>query len=168
MKKVIIGSLMAISVLLGCKKKEKEPVEFFSFTANGVDYFYPQIKGTAFVGDWKTLAARLLPGDMGYMITGRSKEEPSAPGQIVFLFPGDGMPIEDTIILNGLNGLVKIEDFLFMGNSFSTNTDYNGRIIFHQKDKSFLKGEFEFKAQNQYNNSIIHITNGQFSIIPSH
>lgn len=168
MKKVIIGSLMAISVLLGCKKKEKEPVEFFSFTANGVDYFYPQIKGTAFVGDWKTLGAGVASGNLGYIIRVRSEEEPSAPGQFIFFLNENLMLTEDTIVLYGNNGWVEIKHLFEMDNNFSTNATYNGRIIFHQKDKTFLKGKFEFKAQNQYNDSIIHITNGQFSIIPSH
>ena len=168
MKKVIIGSLMTIIVLLGCKKKEKDPVEFFSFTADGVDYFYPQIKGTSFVGDWSTLGAGVAAGNLGYIIGAHSEVKPSARGRFLFYLNENLMLTEDTIILYGNNGWVEIRDFLFKGNSYSSNDTYNGRIIFHQKNKEFLKGEFEFKAQQQYNGSIIHITNGKFSIIPSH
>src|SRR5690625_1352014 len=168
MNMLIVGSFLAIGILLGCKKKEKEPLEYFSFTANGVDYYYPQIKGTAFVGNWKTLGAGPMSGNMGFLIRARSVEDPAIPGEFRFtFFPGDQIPQEDTIILDNSNAWAEIEDFIDMGNSFNTKGVNSGKIIFKIRSEEMLSGTFEFEANQQYNDSILHITNGKFSIIPT-
>src|SRR5690554_3217012 len=168
MNKLLICSFLAIGLLLGCKKKEKEPLEYFSFTANGVDYYYPQIKGTAFVGNWKTLGAGSMSGNMGFLIRARSEENPAIPGEFRFtFFPGDQIPQQDTIILDNSNAWAEIENFINMGNNFNTNGSYSGKLIFTVRSEDMLSGTFEFEAQQQYNDSILHITNGKFSIIPT-
>src|SRR5690554_1995340 len=177
MNKLIIGSFLAIGLLLGCKKKEKEPLEYFSFTANGVDYYYPQIKGTAFVGNWKTLGAGSMSGNMGFLIRARSEENPSIPGEFRFtFFPGDQIPQQDTIILDGLNNRVNLIGFLKHGDNYQHYTSLPGKIIFTERTEERLSGIFEFKAElYRYNtlteplwtDTFIHITNGKFSIIPT-
>src|SRR5690554_129695 len=168
MNKLLICSFLAIGLLLGCKKKEKEPLEYFSFTANGVDYYYPQIKGTAFVGNWKTLGAGPMSGNMGFLIRARSVEDPAIPGEFRFtFFPGDQIPQEDTIILDNSNAWAEIEDFIDMGNSFNTKGVNSGKIIFKIRSEEMLSGTFEFEANQQYNDSILHVTNGKFSIKPT-
>lgn len=165
--KILTAGFLALNLLLGCEKKENNPKEYFSFTANGVDYHYPQVKGTSFVGKWQTLGAGKVSGNLGYMIRGYSVKDETAPGRIEFLLFEDGLPNQDTVILDGNMADAKLMDFLTQGNRYFTNSLYNGHIIFHERSDNLLKGEFEFKAQQQYDSTIIHITNGKFSIIPS-
>jgi len=168
MNKLLICSFLAIGLLLGCKKKEKEPLEYFSFTANGVDYYYPQEKRSGFLGESQALWAGASSGDLGYFISARSFEDPTARGTFRFtFFPGDQIPQQDTIILDNSNAWAEIENFINMGNNFNTNGSYSGKIIFTVRSEDMLSGTFEFEAQQQYNDSILHITNGKFSIIPT-
>jgi len=170
MNKLIIGSFLAIGLLFGCKKKEKEPLEYFSFTANGVDYYYPQDEtpGGLFGGPSNTLGAGSAGYGLGFQIYAFSLEDPASPGEFRFtFFPGDQIPQQDTIILDNSNAWAEIEDFIDMGNSFNTKGVNSGKIIFKIRSEEMLSGTFEFEANQQYNDSILHITNGKFSIIPT-
>jgi len=174
MNKLLICSFLAIGLLLGCKKKEKEPLEYFSFTANGVDYYYPQIKGTAFVGNWKTLGAGPMSGNMGFLIRARSVEDPAIPGEFRFtFFPGDQIPQQDTIILDGVNNITAVEWFLNQDAYYKLLPPQKGKIIFTERTEEKLSGTFEFEATRTIipvygsADSILHITNGKFSIIPT-
>src|SRR5690554_3258606 len=144
MNKLLICSFLAIGLLLGCKKKEKEPLEYFSFTASGVDYYYPQEKKYGFLGESKTLWAGSSSGNLGYFISARSFENPVAEGTFRFtFFPGDQIPQQDTIILDNSNAWAEIEDFIDMGNSFNTKGVNSGKIIFKIRSEEMLSGTFE-------------------------
>jgi len=174
MNKVIISSFLAIGLLLGCKKKEKEPLEYFSFTANGVDYYYPQEKKHGFLGESKTLWAGSSSGNLGYFISARSFENPVAEGTFRFtFFPGDQIPQEDTIILGQNSNMVEIQDFIESGAYYKMHPPLTGKIIFTERSEEKLSGTFEFEATRTTTpvsgstDSILHITNGKFSIIPT-
>src|SRR5690625_435672 len=167
MNKLIFDIFLAIGLLLDCKKKEKEPLEYFSFTANGVDYYYPQdvLKG---FGTSRRAIFAVSSHNTGFFIEASSFENRAAQGTFRFtFFPGDQIPQEDTIILDNSNAWAEIEDFIDMGNSFNTKGVNSGKIIFKIRSEEMLSGTFEFEANQQYNDSILHITNGKFSIIPT-
>src|SRR5690625_4169515 len=143
MNKLIVGSFLAIGLLLGCKKKEKEPLEYFSFTANGVDYYYPQEERTGFLGVNQALWAGPSSGNLGYFLGASNFEDPVAPGTFRFtFFPTDQIPQEDTIILT-------------------------------ERTEKKLSGTFAVEATRTTTpvagstDSILHVTNGKFSIIPT-
>ena len=174
MNKLIIGSFLAIGLLLGCKKKEKEPLEYFSFTANGVDYNYPQEKRSGFLGESQALWAGASSGDLGYFISARSFEDPTARGTFRFtLFPGDQIPQQDTFILDGVNNITVVEWFLNQDAYYKLLPPQKGKIIFTERTEEKLSGTFEFEATRTIipvygsADSILHITNGKFSIIPT-
>jgi len=174
MNKLIISSFLAIGILLGCKKKEKEPLEYFSFTANGVDYYYPQEKKHGFLGESKTLWAGSSSGNLGYFISARSFENPVAEGTFRFtFFPGDQIPQEDTIILNGVNNGTVVQKFLNQEAYYKLLPPQKGKIIFTERTEEKLSGTFEFEATRTTTpvsgstDSILHVTNGKFSIKPT-
>lgn len=154
--------------MLGCNKKDKEPLEYFSFTANGVDYYYPQEKRSGVLGENKALWAASSSGNLGYFIGASSFQNLAIPGTFRFtFFPADRIPQRDTIILDNSAAWAEIENFLDMGNNFSTHGPHSGKVIFTERSESKLSGSFELEAQQQYNDSTLYITNGKFSIIPT-
>ena len=178
MNKLIIGSLLAIGLLLGCKKKEKEPLEYFSFRANGVDYNYPQGQTRGgFTGSSNALGAGSAGYGLEFQIYAFSLENPVIPGKFRFaFFPGDQIPQQDTIILDGVNNKVNLMGFLKHGNNYQHYASLPGRIIFTERTEERLSGTFEFKAELYryktltkplWTDTFIHITNGRFSIIPT-
>ncbi len=169
MNKLLICSFLAIGLLLGCKKKEKEPLEYFSFTANGVDYYYPQGETPGgFAGSSNALGAGSAGYGLGFQIYAFSLENPAIPGEFRFtFFPGDQIPQQDTIILDGVNNMTVVEWFLNQDAFYKLLPPQKGKIIFTERTEEKLSGTFEFEAQQQYNDSILHITNGKFSIIPT-
>ena|SRR5690625_106487 len=178
MNKLIVGSFLAIRLLLGCKKKEKEPLEYFSFTANRIDYNYPQGETPGgFTGSSNALGAGSAGYGLGFQIYAFSLENPATPGEFRFtFFPGDQIPQQDTIILDGLNNRVNLIGFLKHGDNYQHYASLPGKIIFTERTEERLSGIFEFKAElYRYNtlteplwtDTFIHITNGKFSIIPT-
>src|SRR5690606_36167121 len=176
MNKVIISSFLAIGILLGCKKKEKEPLEYFSFTANGVDYYYPQDEtpGGLFGGPSNTLGAGSAGYGLGFQIYAFSLEDPASPGEFRFtFFPGDQIPQQDTIILNGVNNGTVVQKFLNQEAYYKLLPPQKGKIIFTERTEEKLSGTFEFEATRTTTpvsgstDSILHVTNGKFSIKPT-
>ncbi len=129
MNKLLICSFLAIGLFFGCNKKEQEPLEYFSFTANGVDYNYPQGETPGgFAGSSNALGAGY---GLGFHLYAFSLENPAIPGEFRFtFFPGDQIPQQDTVILDGSQNWAEVENFINMGNNFSTNSNYTGKIIF--------------------------------------
>ncbi|HZH88344.1 MAG TPA: hypothetical protein VFD78_04115 [Chitinophagaceae bacterium] len=179
MNKLIIGSFLAIGLLLGCKKKEKEPLEYFSFTANGVDYNYPQEKRSGFLGVNQALWAGSSSGNLGYFIGASNFEDLAIPGTFRFtFFPGDQIPQQDTIILDGVSAKVNLIGFLKDGDNYQHYGSLPGKIIFTERSEDMLSGTFEFQAELYrphpdyvshviWTDTFIHITNGKFSIKPT-
>jgi len=178
MNKVIISSFLAIGILLGCKKKEKEPLEYFSFTANGVDYYYPQdvLKG---FGTSRRAIFAVSSHNTGFFIEASSFENRAAQGTFRFtFFPGDQIPQQDTIILGQNSNMVEIQDFIESGAYYKMHPPLTGKIIFTERSEEKLSGTFEFEAelyrthpdyltQIIWTDTFIHITNGKFSIKPT-
>src|SRR5690625_1426692 len=174
MNKVIISSFLAIGLLLGCKKKEKEPHEYFSFKANGVDYYYPQEERTGFLGVNQALWAGPSSGNLGYFLGASNFEDPVAPGTFRFtFFPTDQIPQEDTIILNGVNNGTVVQKFLNQEAYYKLLPPQIGKIIFTERTEKKISGTIEFEATRTTTpvsgstDSILHVTNGKFSIIPT-
>ena len=165
---VCLGILSAI----GCKKKDQTPEEYFSFDANGVHYDYPQEKKEAslFGGGKKALSA-WASNSLGYQISAYTLKDGAIPGYFLFRLYG-GFPAKDTILL-GADGEVSIERFINQSANYSMIPPY-GRIIFTERTSERLTGTFEFYAElyqfptfGPEVDTVIHITNGRFSIIPS-
>ena len=169
MKHAILLILTSLIFTTACKKKEKtepEPEEYFSFYADGEYFYYPQEKGLGFGGTGQTLKA-WGAGTAGYIIRGYSRKDPVAGGAISLYIQGGQIPDQDTIILNNINGYASFTDFKHTSNDYYTNNIEIGRLIFTKKTANKLEGIFEFTAKQQYNGSLIHITEGKFAIIPS-
>ena len=169
-KSILIAG--ACILFLGACVKDKNATpkphsdEYFSFDANGVHYNYPQEKGSSlFTGDWCTLSAGPVSASVGYQIYASSLKDPVAEGIFLFSFNSNNLPIQDTIILDGTYNRVSITDINVEGNSFELAAPCSGSLIFTQKSNTRIEGKFEFDAQ-QAGGSVIHITNGKFSIIP--
>src|SRR5690554_1574007 len=173
MNKVIISSFLAIGLLLGCKKKEKEPLEYFSFTVNGVDYYYPQDVSQGLWNSRKALFA-VQSHNTGFFIEASSFENFGIPGTFRFtFFPGDQIPQQDTIILNGVNNGTVVQKFLNQEAYYKLLPPQKGKIIFTERTEEKLSGTFEFEATRTTTpvsgstDSILHVTNGKFSIKPT-
>ncbi len=177
MKKLHLLIPLALIVVCGCKDKNKptpEPEEYFSFYADGVFYDYPQEKESSWLGERKTLIAGPSSSIVVYIISARTLN-PIADGSVYFMFAGDHIPTQDTIILNGSSSGVGISKFGSMENNYEVKTPLTGKIVFTERSSSKLTGTFSFdaykmKVEGMYQvptDTIIHITNGKFSIIPS-
>lgn len=170
---LLICSFLTIGLLLGCKKKEKEPLEYFSFTANGVDYYYPQdvLKG---FGTSRRAIFAVSSHNTGFFIEASSFENRVAQGTFRFtFFPGDQIPQQDTIILNGVNNETVVQKFLNQEAYYKLLPPQKGKIIFTERTEEKLSGTFEFEATRTTTpvsgstDSILHVTNGKFSIKPT-
>lgn len=167
---------LLLSGVAACKKKTKS-TEYFSFDAEGVHYDYPQdeTEGGLFGGPVSTLGATLLSGNLGYQIYAFSLENPAAPGVFNFNFLGNSIPSHDTVYFDGVSNSASIGKFLSSSNNYELRYPLSGRIIFTERNSNRLTGTFEFDAykmkvvdMNQVpTDTIIHITNGKFSIIPA-
>ena len=129
------------------------------------------------MGDWKTLNAGIASGNLGYIIGANSREEPSAPGQFIFFLNENQVLTDDTIILDGLKNKVIVKNFLSSEDNHLQHSELPGQIVFTEKSAEKIAGFFEFDAElyrtpslleTIWTDTILHITNGQFSIIPSH
>lgn len=175
MKKLLLIALL-LPGIVACKKKNKS-TEYFSFDADGVHYDYPQdeTNGGLFGGPISTLGAGAMSGGLGYQIYAFSLGNPVARGEVNFNFPGNSIPSQDTVYFNGVNNSVSIGKFLNSSNNYELRQPLSGRIIFTERSNNRLTGTFEFDAykmkvvdMNQVpTDTIIHIANGKFSIIPA-
>ncbi|MBL7705231.1 MAG: hypothetical protein JNM21_06740 [Taibaiella sp.] len=176
MKKIAFLSLVlpAIAACNKDKNNSKTPEEYFSFYADGVYYDYPQEEGSSIFVDWKTLGAG-TSGSTSYVIKAYSRRDPVAYGEFLFTFSGNHIPTQDTVLINGTSNKVSIIKFNTPDNNYELKQPLSGRIIFSERTSGKLTGTFEFDAYKmrvEGNNwvptdTIIHITNGKFSIIPS-
>jgi hypothetical protein len=171
--KYIFLALACLGILstTACKKKDKAPEEeYFSFEANGVHYDYPAKRESGFLGESKTPYGGLSTGSLGYFMGGSDWNDKAAPGRVKFQLYS-GFPDKDTILL-GVDGKVSIYSFINQSASYSMIPPY-GKIIFTERSSERLIGTFEFYAE-LYNfptfgpevDTVLHITNGKFSIIP--
>ncbi|OJV50901.1 MAG: hypothetical protein BGO31_10525 [Bacteroidetes bacterium 43-16] len=175
MKQLIFLSLALPGIVACNKDKKKTPEEYFSFYADGVYYDYPQEKGSSLFVDWKTLSAGASSASVGYQIYAYSRKNPVADGFFSFIFSGNHIPSQDTILLDGVSNVVGIGKFNAMENNYELKQPLSGKIIFTERTSDKLTGIFAFDAYKmrvEGNNwvptdSIIHITEGKFSIIPS-
>ncbi len=175
--KIFFPILFTSIFILSCKKKNQNPEEYFIFYANGVKYEYPQEKGHSLaVGAWKTLGAGPTFSSLGYILRARNRQNPTAEGAFYFYFPGNEIPSQDTIILDGVSNKVRIENFLNFRDNYELHPPLTGKIIFSERTNGRLSGTFEFEAElyrtisisnREWTDSILHITQGRFSIIPS-
>lgn len=165
MKPIIILSL-GVLFFTACKKKDNKPTEYFSFDADGVHYEYPQeeTKGNLFVEPHNTIGAGPIAGNLGYTIYAHLLKDPVANGAFRFIFAGNNIPIQDTIILDGNINTASIMNFNTQDNNYELAPPLTGKIIFTERSSQRLTGFFEFEA-SQTGGQIIHITNGKFSII---
>ena len=181
MKYLWICVLLLPVLLNSCKDKNKidpDAEEYFSFYADGEYFYYPQEKGSSLgVRKWQTLSAG-KEGTTGYGIFAYSTKDPSARGGGSINFSGNHIPEYDTAILDGNTATTEINDLLMEGNSYTLEYPLTGKIIFTQRNQQKLTGTFEFEAYKYHPDSvgvghiiltdtIIHITQGKFSIIPS-
>lgn len=172
--KCLLPCLVLLSTT-ACNKKNKTPDEYFSFTANGVHYDYPQETKSGFLGESKTLFAGPSSGNLGYFIVGKSFKDPTAEGGVSFNFSSENKPDKDTIILDGFNASVSIGKFLDASNNYELRQPLTGKIIFTERNSNRLTGIFQFNAYKmkvvnanwEPTDTILHITNGKFSIIPA-
>lgn len=162
--------------IAACKKKNKS-TEYFSFDANGVHYDYPQDVKEGFGTSRKALYAAGSSASVGYFIVGSSFKNPAAEGSISFNFSGNQIPNEDTIILDGLNNKVTVGAFLDQEDYYKMRSPMTGKIIFTERTAQRLTGTFEFDVELYrtpsfgnivWTDTILHVTNGKFSIIPAH
>jgi hypothetical protein len=186
MKRLWICILHLPVLLNSCKDKNKidpDAEEYFSFYADGEYFYYPQEKGSSIgVGNWKTLSAG-KSGTTAYIIYAynsryHSNTNPTNPGAFLFEFSSNHMPEQDTIIIDGNTTRASIQRLGNQDNYYSLVYPLTGKIIFTQRNKEKLVGIFEFDAYKYitdtvglgviYTDTIIHITQGKFSIIPSH
>ena len=173
MKSIIILSL-GVLFFTACKKKDNKPTEYFSFDANGVHYEYPQIKKQDLFGGIQTLSAGPTSATVGYQIYAYSTKNPAAQGAFTFAFSNNEIPERDTIILDGIHNSAGIAKFQNFSYNYEIRTSLSGRIIFTERSSALLKGTFEFNAYKMHTvglnqeptDTVIHITNGKFSIIP--
>ena len=178
MKSIFILSL-GLLFFTACNKKNNKPTEYFSFDVDGVHYNYPlEVTPVGlFGGGAKTLGAGPLSGNLGYDIYAFSQKNPVARGEFRITFPSSGLPNKDTVILGVDQCRISINGFLSQDNDFSYQPPLTGKVIFTERSSSSLKGTFEFDAYKYipdtsnfghviYLDTVIHITNGKFSIIP--
>lgn len=177
MKKIAFLSLV-LPAIAACDKDKNNshtPEEYFSFYADGVYYDYPQEKGSTIFVDWKTLGAGPTSATVGYQIRAYSRKNPVAEGTVLFSFSGNHIPTQDTVLIDGVSNTVGIGKFNATDKNYELKQPLTGKIIFSERTSSKLMGTFEFDAYKmrvEGNNwvptdTIIHITNGKFSIIPS-
>ena len=173
MKKTLLALTFCALASTACNPPtpapEPEPDEYFSFYADGEYYFYPQIYESGLFAADPTLQAFSL-GATSYLIRGRQKEFPT--GSLSLFIPGGHIPDSDTVILTSAG----IQDLGEMSNSFEMDPPLLGRVIFTERSSTRLTGTFEFDAYHvnfedtsgkTITDTIIHITDGKFSIIPS-
>lgn len=174
MKKLLITAA-ALCLLAACQDKtqpEPEPEEYFSFYADGQYNNYPQKKGLGFGGTGQTLKAIRGSATTGYRISAWDYNS-NAQGGISITFSGSNMPDKDTIILTS----VGINDFKqSSGGDYILRPPLTGKVIFSERSNTKLTGTFEFQAfrigydengSNYLTDTIITITDGKFSIIPT-
>ncbi|RQO31290.1 hypothetical protein DBR32_04800 [Taibaiella sp. KBW10] len=173
----IVG--LGILSLTACNKK-KQSSEYFSFEANGQRYEYPQdeTKGSLFVGSAYTLGAGNQSGSLGYQIYALSLKNQNATGMFQFSFSGNHMPLRDTLLLNDVSASIRIKDFIRQDDFYKMKANQTGSIIFTERTEQRLTGTFEFDVQLYHSDpavlggiiwsdTILHVTNGRFSIIPT-
>ncbi|HRP88793.1 MAG TPA: hypothetical protein PKX92_02015 [Edaphocola sp.] len=171
MKNIILLFLL-LPTMMACNKKENNK-EYFYFDANGVHYNYPLKTKLGLLGESKSIWAGASSGSLGYFMGASCWKDPSAPGTITFNFPGNNIPTQDTIILDGVNNRSTIERFLNQEAYYKLVPPQNGRIIFTERTTQRLTGTFQFDVKLVVTptqgtvDSVIHITNGKFSIIPA-
>ena len=182
MKYLWICMLLLPVLLNSCKDKNKidpDAEEYFSFYADGEYFYYPQEKGSSFGGNWKTLNAgksgTTAYGIYAYNSGYYSHTNPTTLGAFSFRFNVNHIPEHDTIMLNGASNTVGISKFKTQNNNYELYPPLAGSIIFTERNSKKLTGTFEFNAYKlkqvgmewQITDTIIHITQGKFSIIPS-
>lgn len=172
MKKAL-SILVLITGLYACDggkpTPEPEPDEYFSFYADGEYINYPQKKGLGFTGDGQTLKAYIL-GSTSFTISGYNFDNLN-DGQVSMTIPGGHLPDSDTIILTSAG----VTNFKGGDNNYEMLAPLSGKIIFSERSGSRLTGTFEFQAYKVYKDiseviitdTIINITDGNFSIIPT-
>ncbi|HRP88438.1 MAG TPA: hypothetical protein PKX92_00230 [Edaphocola sp.] len=173
MRNFILIALL-LPLMATCKKKNKSTKEYFSFDANGVHYDYLQDIKYGFGTSRRAIYA-VGGSNLGYVIVGSNFKNPTAEGAIIFNFAEDHIPDKDTIIFNGINNKILIEKFLNIDNNYELKLPLQGRIIFTERSNNLLSGIFEFDVYKmkvvdwhwEATDTILHITNGKFSIIPA-
>lgn len=170
MKKLLLFILTIPLLLVSCIKKEPPSTEYFSFYANGKEYNYPQgkSKGSLFVGSSDAIAAWFHDDNLVVAtIYAFSLEDPVTYGEFRFWLSEKNLPSQDTIILGAKENFVTINKFLYDGANYRTRYPQSGKMIFTERTSKRLTGIFEFDAVNIHDDTtVIHITNGKFSIIP--
>ncbi len=167
MKKIALLSL-ALPAIAACNKDKnnsKAPEEYFSFYADGVYYDYPQEEGSSIFVDWKTLSAGASSATIGYQIHSYSRKNPVAEGAFSFIFSGNHIPTQDTILLDGVSNNVEITKFRDQYDNWYKVLE--GKLIFSQRNADKLIGTFQFTIAKGNLRDTLYITNGKFSIIPA-
>ena len=178
MKKLLALAAALLTLAACTPKPQPQPEDYFSFDANGVHYDYPQIKGTSLMtGDWKTLKAGSSSATVGYIIGANSLQNDIARGTFSFTLTQNGnqIPSQDTVLLDGITNTISIQKFLDQDNSYELLPPLSGRIIFSERSSQKLSGTFQFDAYKLKivnggwapTDTILHGTNGKFSIIPT-
>ena len=174
MNKIKIITLALLTLLAACGTKtstpDPEPEEYFSFYADGEFFNYRQQFITGLIGDTdnKAIEAERM-GTTGYRISASDHDAPGyARGGVQLFFSGAHIPESDTVIIHS----GEILDFKSFFNNYVIKPPLFGTIIFTERTTSKLTGTFEFEAYKSlgggvYSDTILHITGGKFSIIPS-
>ncbi|RQO29796.1 hypothetical protein DBR32_14525 [Taibaiella sp. KBW10] len=118
-----------------------------------------------------TLGARSRSDSaLKYVIHGSNKNSFfSSPGAVQLQFPVSGIPAKDTFMIDGVNATASIWYFGQRGDTYFAKggNQGSGKIIFSKRNPKRLEGTFEFTAINRVDSSVITITNGKFSIVPT-
>jgi|GEM_PF-1401792 len=162
--------LLALALVFGssCRKTSgTSPKEYFSCIINGVYFTYKQDP----TSNHDALIAR--PGQItlpAYQIAGDNVVDFPYTG-INFWLINKSFPDKDTVILStyedGAYATINYpQDSTMVAVDFSTDSNHTGRIIFTKRSPSELEGTFSFDAQRAGSSTVLHITEGKFSIKP--
>ena len=175
MKNALLGLLLLFATLSSCKK-DTPPATLPDTNAQG-EYFNCKIDGkywtykqAGYTNHDDLTAGKGIITDPGYVITAENGED--FPQTVVkFWMIGTDFPDSDTIELADYSSGNYAE--IVGPNTDNANLDFNtkdssseGRLIFTKRMANRLEGNFYFDAYRKSSSSVIHITEGRFSIIP--
>lgn len=172
-KKTLLFILALPLLALSCNKKKQTEKEYFSFYADGKYYNYPQKIEFGFLGKSQALYAAFATGGIDLIMGASDFSKPTISGRVKFLL--SDFSSQDTIILDDKRNSVGVRDLLEYGDAYELREPLTGKIIFTERTSKRLTGTFEFDAFKmkvvsmnwEPTDTILKVTKGKFSIIPS-
>ena len=171
MKKIttlLTAATIVLASSTGCTKTESSSDRYFRFKANGVQYDYKYECENSWTGtstcSFGAFQSKTTAWGGTYQIYGASFKEKTAEGEVRFFLNKEDFNTKDTIILDGVRNIAKIYNLNYGSNNYIQNDTNTGRIIFLSKTNGILKAQFHFFANQQYDKSLISITEGAFQV----